>query len=201
MGTTIVKPCKKGSNLDSLTDKRRIFVLEYLADSSYDAAKAARKAGYKHPQQAANKLMNDKKIAAIIGKHQRLREEKLEFGGDSLFKYMISILELNPFDYFILSENGYWVISDPKKLPAKVAQFVEAFELEETVSLSGRKDYRYKVKLISKTAVLALMVKVQTVDKHEHKVEHSMDWDSIFTKGEKEINIVEARLIEEEKKK
>ena len=200
MPTKLVKKYKKEVNAKLLNDKQTIFVKEYLADSSYDATAAARKAGYKHPQQAAGRLMKQKRIVALISNDHLKRQKRCGLDADGVWKYISGLLQMNPFDYFLLSEKGYWVIEDPKKLPNEIAQFVEAFELEETV-IDDEKHIRYMVKLISKTAALALAVKVQMVEQHEVKVEHTMGWDSLLGRKGDEINVIEARLLEEEKKK
>ncbi len=199
MPSKLTKNRRKEVNAALLNDKQQMFVKEYLADSSYDATAAARKAGYKQPQQAAGRLMRQKRIIALIGNEHNKRSKKLGLDADGVWEYLSGVLQLNPFDYFLLSENGYWVIENPKKLPASVAQFVESFELEETV-IDETKYIRYKVKLISKATALALAVKVQMVEKHEHKVEHSMSWDKFLGQGDNnDPNVIEARLIEEEK--
>ena len=56
-----------------LTNKRKVFIEEYL--QCWNATKAARRAGYRHPHVMGNRLIKVKEIAAII--EARLKEKAM----------------------------------------------------------------------------------------------------------------------------
>jgi len=77
MATTLIDSRKNGYDPNKLTDQQKAFVMELLASENFCMTEAARNAGYKHPAQAANKLLKNKNIKAALGKAQREVAKKI----------------------------------------------------------------------------------------------------------------------------
>lgn len=60
-----------GAHKKSLTDKRKLFIAEYLKD--LNATRAAERAGYAHPNMAGPRMVNDSVIREEIDRQLRLR--------------------------------------------------------------------------------------------------------------------------------
>lgn len=195
MATTLVEPRRNGANLKKLTDQQRAFTVELLADDKFDATAAAKKAGYKHPGQAAHRLLKTKPVQRALGKAQRERMERCNLTADDVLNYLKSALFLNPLDYFYPSEKGHWHIQSLDTLPPEVGRLIESFEILVKEKIDGTVESEFKVKLVSKTAALGLAMRHTTVDKVE--VKHTWDQFLSHKNNDKLIDIVETRLIEE----
>lgn len=199
MGSKSIQPCQNGANLKRLTNQQQMFVYELLADNEFNIKRAAKKAGYKNPSQSANQLLTKNRyVARALGKAQRERQERCELTGDDVLNYLKDVLYLNPLNYFYPSADGDWTIKDLSSLPEKVGRLIESFELKVIETEDGQTISTFKVKLASKSNALALAMRHTTVDKQE--ITHVINWDSILQTNKAEVNIIEARLIEEEKK-
>lgn len=193
MGSTSLENRERGGNKKLLTNQQRAFVFELLADDKFDGAAAARKCGYKNPANAAVRLLKNKRVAAILGKAQRERQERCKLEGDDVLMFLRDVLYLNPLDYFFPTEDG-WNIKCLETLPPEVGRLIEGMKIDVTEKPDGTIESSFEVKLISKTAALGLAMRHTTVDKVE--VKHT--WDRFLENKNKDIiDVVETRLIEE----
>jgi len=191
MGTTLIESRKNGFDPNKLSDQQRMFVLELLASDNFCVTKAARKAGYKHPAQAANKLLKNKHIRAALGKAQREREERCQLKADDVLNYLRSALFFNPLHYFRPYGDGKWLIDNPDDLPEEVGRLIDGMEVK-VVERDGETRSYFKVTLVSKATALGLAMKHIGVEKHE--VTHSVDWDVLY--DEDVPDLIEAEIAE-----
>ncbi len=129
MPTKLLQPAKRGANDKRLTPNQQLFVEALLADPKFNATAAAKAAGYGAPGQAANKLMKDPVVTAIIGKEIRMRAEKFEVKAEHVLRELAAIGGANPQN--LVDENG--VLIPLEKLPKEVAAAVKSFKVTEKV--------------------------------------------------------------------
>lgn len=86
MATRLIQPNKRGASDKRLTPAKMMFVKAMQADPFMNPVNAARTAGYKAPNQTANKLMKDKVVLAILGKELHARQEKFEIKADEVLQ-------------------------------------------------------------------------------------------------------------------
>lgn len=98
MASSNITPRKRGSN--KLLDKERIFVHEYMANDEFNAAKAARKAGYNFPAQASNKLLKKKRVRDYLGKKLRERLESIDVIAKDVIKELVMMAFFDPVDAY-----------------------------------------------------------------------------------------------------
>ena len=99
-----------------------------LADKTFNATNAARKAGYKAAPQAANKLMKQPTIAAAIGKAIQERMEDHKIDAAHVFQELCHIAFSNPKN--LLDEHG--AVIALKDLPDEVAVCVSSMRVSYT---------------------------------------------------------------------
>ena len=181
MGTTLITKKQRGANLNLLTVQQRNFVHELLATDMFCPTEAARKAGYKLPSQAANKLLKNRVISAALGKATREREERCELKGDDVLDYLHRALFFNPLNHFYHGHDG-WMIDDPSVLPEWVGRLIEKMEVKHVVHPDGSVHDSFKVEFISKSTVLPLALKHLGLltDKGEVTHRFEMDWDKLY---------------------
>jgi len=185
--TSIVKsnlriPKEVEKSLEGLNDRQRLFVLELLADESFDAANAAEKAGYKRG--SAKRIIETPIVSRAIAKVQRAREKRAVLNSDSVLDFVRRALFFNPLKYFVADRDGKWVIEDPTSLPDEVGELIEEMKIKTTVDDEGCEiGSTFEVKIVSKSTVLPLAMKHLglLVDKVEVSAESTLDWDSLLT--------------------
>ena len=181
METTLITSGKNGYDPKKLSNQQRAFVAELLATDQFCATEAARRAGYKHPAQASQKLLKKKHIKAALGKAQREREERCELKADDVLNLLRDALFFNPLHYFEPTSDGKWLIQDLKTLPEGVGRLIDSIEVK-VLERDGETHSYFKVSLISKATALSLAMKHVSVQTHE--VKHSIDWDSLYAVAE-----------------
>lgn len=196
MGTTLVVNNKRNTNISKLTEQQQMFVLELLSDKLYNITEAARRAGYKNPSQAANKLLKNKLVQRALGKAKAQREERVGLSADQVLAYLKNALFFNPLQYFKPTADGGWLITDPDSLPEEIGCLIEEMQVKVVELEDGKKQHYFKVRFVSHATALALAMKHVSVDKSE--VIHKLDWDSVLSTQETESVI--RRLEAEESK-
>lgn len=130
MGTTLVKPTEKkprraGKKLDELTGMERMFVEELLADKTFNATRAAEKAGYATPATAATKVLKKPIVQQLLGHRLQERIWRCEVDADRVLRELMAIGLFNPQDMF--DEKGEMI--DLLKLPPQVARAVRSVKV------------------------------------------------------------------------
>lgn len=181
------------------SDKQRKFILELLTDPDMKPTQAVVRAGYSKKTAAvmACKLMKNPIIAAILGKIQRQDVERLEIDRLETLKQLVYALTRRVSDF--TDDEGIGLM--PHRLPEQCQSIVDGFEQEIHVDgETGDKTIKIKYKLTPHATARDQAMKHKGLfepERHEHK--HLLvDWDRL-SKPPKDADIIEQRLLEEEK--
>lgn len=180
MASTLIEEKKRGINPERLSDQQLIFVNELSGDLNFNASKAARKAGAKHPGTQAGKWLKLPKIRAALGKVLHDRLERCRLTQDDVLNYLEAVLFFNPLDYFRPGEDGKWLINDLSVLPREVGILIDGFKIKQTTSKDGTVEVCFEVTLVSKATALSLAIRhVFGIEKHEHEHKMVLDWEGM----------------------
>jgi phage terminase small subunit len=194
MGTKLIQPSKRGANIERLTAQQRVFVEELLNDPKFKPTDAAKKAGYKAPSQAANKLMNDKVVAAYIGKELYLRSQRNQVTADEVLRALTDIAFFNI--QSILEDDG--TIKNIADIEEHMAFAIESIETTTRTDRNGDVTTQTKLKFHSKIAALELLAKHLGMLQERFKVEHSGSVDivaQILGEVESRKSVIDAESI------
>lgn len=183
MGTKMITPRKNGANLDKLTVGMRQFVLEMIANDMLNGTAAARKAGYKNPSDAANRLMKNPTILKALGKEMRLRGLRTKCKADEVLQYLHTALFFNPLKLFKPTEDGKWTIENLDDIPDEIGCLIEELKIKTTTSLLGEVTTSFEFKTVSHATALQLAMKHHGLltDKIESAVTVKLDWDAALS--------------------
>lgn len=196
MGTTLIREKKFGADMRKLTVPQQMFVMEMLADKNFDPTAAARKAGYKTPSQAANKLLKNKTVAAVLGKFQKDRVERLSLDADRVVQELHNWAYLDVAD--LTDESGRIIVDDVRKIPEHARRCINGIKVTQWIDKRGKPQQRIELKMVSKEAAMTLLMKhagMLAPQKIEMKHSVGIDWSSLNGRpnGE-EVDVVEERL-------
>lgn len=174
MHTLAVVENKTG--LESLSDSELAFVKHLLADDLWRPFVAAKKAGYKKPREAANRLMKRPVVSRALGKELRRRLERLDLKADEVLNVLATGLFFNPLSLFKPTSSGKWAVEDLDKIPVEIGRLVTKVKTrtEERLDESGNvvvNNY-FELEVMDKTRLLELAMKHCGVDGTK-KVEYS----------------------------
>jgi len=199
MGSVNLLPKERGADINKLTPMMRMFVVELLADPTFNGKNAAKKAGYKIPGNAANKLLKDRRIQAAVGKAIRQRAEKIGLDAESVLRYLETALFHNPLEYFTFKPGVGYTVINPDDIPPEIGRLIDSIELKKFTDNDGNVTESYKVKLISKSTVLPLVMKHlgMLTDKQEIKQTIGIDLEQLYQQDTNQTDLIEQRLEEE----
>lgn len=156
------KKRQKGKQIgnDTRADARReAFVLNLLADPTYNATAAAKKAGFPFPSQDAYRLLKDPDIAERVAAHKKARNERLEIDADNVVRELLRIAFFDIGEAF--DESGR--LKDLKDMPVEIRRVIAGIEVFEEYQGRGedRKlvGFTKKIKLPDKAKVLEILTK------------------------------------------
>ena len=198
MGTTLIEPRQRGADLTKLTVSERTFVAELLANNLFDPTRAARKAGYKAPSQAANKLMKRRRIKAALGKALKQRMDRCELTADRVLKEVEYCALRDPIA--LCDENGLIVIDDLRRIPEQIRRCIDGIKCKQYTDENGGVTQTIELKLVSKAVALELAMKhfgMLAPLKVDLRV--PTDWEPLYGDDDEPVDEVETRLIEESK--
>ena len=169
MSSKLIQPSKRGADINRLTAQQRVFVEALLNDPSFRPGLAAKAAGYKQPSTAASKLMNDKVVAAYIGKELYLRSQRNEVTADAVLRGLANIAFFNV--HSVLDENGN--IKNLQDVDEDAAYAIESIEMTTREDQYGNVTTNTRLKFHSKMGALELLAKHLGMLHDKLKVEHS----------------------------
>ena len=189
---------------DAINDRMRRFCVEY-ASNGYDQKAAALAAGYseKSASVSACILMRKPEIRREIAKIERDTFERLELKRDDILLQLYDCVTRNAGDF--CDETGK-IVTDVSKLSRRARNVIDG--IEQDVHQQFDKDgnvvgetIKTKLRLVPKTGAIDMAMKhkglfAPTLVQGEAKV--AIDWDAM-TKLASEPDVIEERLIEEEK--
>jgi len=182
-------------DLSELNTNQQKFVYELIADDLFNPTAAARRAGYKNPAIMANKLMKNPTVALALGKVMRERNERCEMKAAHVMEYIRHALFFNPLDHFIpTDEGGVWLVEDPSAIPPEIGQLIESMEIKHLERPDGSQMTMFKVKLVSKTAILGHALRHMDAGMVEPAGEAAFDWDKLYAQfgDDGAPNVIEA---------
>ncbi|HET6329112.1 MAG TPA: terminase small subunit [Planctomycetaceae bacterium] len=159
MPASAIENRHRGADLEKLPDSWQRFCLEMIASERFQPTEAARKAGYKHPAQAAQKLMKHPRVKAFLGKVKREREERTGLTADEMLQWMHDVIKVNPLTYFRPGDDG-WLIDedDLRSIPEWVGRLIVKMK-KRTTWHGDDKIVEYQVTLVDKATIAPLLVK------------------------------------------
>jgi hypothetical protein len=201
MGTKLIDPKQNGADINRLTLMQRMFVKHLLGSVDFNLSAAAKEAGYANPAQMGTKLLKNKAIRALLGKEMRLREETADLKIEMVQEYLYHALWHNPLDHFWNNGDGFTVI-DPASIPPHIGRLIESIDLKKTTNpKTGEVTEEFKVKLVSKSTVLGLVMKHKgmMIEKHEVESKVAINWDEMYTHDPYAVDLIEKRIESEGK--
>lgn len=197
MGTTRLS--QRGSN--RLTDRQARFVAEYTKD--YNATRAAKEAGYKHPQVRGAELLKNPLVAASVGKIRRLDLSQFEIERGEILQQLHYLATRSGRDF--VDENGR-IITDARLLPERAAQAIDGIEQEETIYTDDEGNETRKIKtklhLVPKAHAINMAMKHKGLfeaDNAQKPAGLTLDLSQLWVKPPEPPNIVESKLAEQKR--
>lgn len=162
-----------GKALEGLTEKQKVFVLEYAAD--LDRVRAVKEAGYTgHPNVTAAKLLANPKIAAALAEI-----------GTKLDSAMLTVENLaTQLARFVfrdvaafVNEEGYLTCS-LHQLPEEIRQCIEGWDVEREYNEGELVGERIKVRLVPKIKAIELAMKWRNMlQPNQVSVQNTVNFD------------------------
>jgi hypothetical protein len=180
-----------------LTDKQRVFALEYAADLS--PTRAAREAGYSHPNVAGAKLLNDPKVIAAIRALVKPRLDETRLTAENILQQLSRFLFRNiaPF----CDADGYLACS-PKDLPDDIQQCIDSWEVERDYHKDGELlSEKIRVRCVSKVGALTLAMKYLKLlapkQTNSQVNVNGFDWKAFYAEAQEPVvDTIDLRLKE-----
>lgn len=187
MGNTIDRVRLRGTALSKLTDKRRVFVLEYLSNGMR-GKEAAQVAGYAVPAVAACKLLKNKQVSSAIQKLGTELLDKKEFTAEQVIEQIRTILEFNVMKHVRrASKGGYLVVDEESytELAEVIGHCISEVELSERETKEGDIVREFKLKLMSKDKALQLACQYFGIlnDSSIAQTIVNINWDDMYTRS------------------
>ena len=171
---------KKRGRPHRLTDKQRVWIAEYITDMN--CTRAARVAGFKHPDVASAKLLNPDKfplVARAVREAIARKELVAERKADDVLRYIHAAMFFCPGDYFDPGGKGGWLISQEshRNLPPQIKCLIEEMETR-TVETEEGTTHTLWVRFVSKATAMTLAAKHQLGEKIAVTT-NSLSWEII----------------------
>ena len=192
-----IKPTLRGASIERLNAQQRAFVLALLADRSFNATAAAKVAAYKHPSVAANKLMKNPVVKAILGRAMREREERLQLSADRVLVELGRIAFTNAQDFY--QPNG-----QPKsihELTAEQSAALQDVDCKVTTNEDGSQSRDYHFRMHNKLQALELLGRHLSVfnDRVQHQCSGGvqLDFTTLLKQVKEQQNVIGTEYIEQ----
>ena len=153
-----MQPRRNGASSKKLNPMQRAFVQELLADEKFNATAAARRAGYKQPTQASNKLLSKREVQAILGKEIRLRIERMQLKADDVLEHLRTALFLDPLQLFDEDDDGNLTVKSLEEIPEAVRRCITKLKVKVRQTKRST-DTTFELELMSKDAALTNAMK------------------------------------------
>lgn len=207
IGGIKIPESKQRGSYKKLNIRQRIFCDELLADESFNATEAARKAGYKYPKASAQSLIDNENIRKIIGRHVYDRLCKLGYTAEDVLHKLWTILALDPLEAFEKVDDHYEV-KNLEDIPKPIRQCITQVKSTVRHFVDGSKEQRMEVHFMSKDKALEYAMKhfgLISPDVHQHKhqtnVNVKMSFQDALEQIENQRNgngkVIDERMIEE----
>lgn len=204
MAAPIVQPKRKvKGNSKLLNPMQRLFVENLLADPSFNSTMAAKKAGYKAPSVAANKLMKQPVVRSMIGKALQDRINKVQIDARSVLKHLAEALFLDPLELFDQDDEGELLLKRLADMPAAVRRCITKMKTKSRKLRNGVVETTAEIEFMSKDSALTNAMKHLGLVSPDNNVNNNLIVDAGFlgdllrkVEQERSTRIVDARFIE-----
>lgn len=162
MRSNQVQRSTRGTDLDKLNPQQLMFIKHLLADPSYNYTDAARKAGYKQPGLAVNRLLKDGRVSRAIGKEIHKRAETCEIAAADVLLKLKDVINLDPVDFFdsVVNEHGerLFVIKKLDEIPAHIRKCITKIKSRTFHKPDGNSETYFEIEFMSKDSALSLLM-------------------------------------------
>jgi hypothetical protein len=180
-----------------LTDKQRVFVLEYAAE--LNSTRAAREAGYRNPNVMGAKLLKAPKIQRAIRALLKPKLDEIGLTVENVLRQLSRFLFRNiaPF----CDADGYLACS-PKDLPDDIQQCIDSWEVERDYHKDGELlSEKIRVHCVSKVGALTLAMKYLKLlppNQTNSQVNvNGFDWKAFYAEAQEPVvDTIDLRLKE-----
>ena len=200
MGSTELR--SHGADLGRISDKMRLFALEYLVD--YNGTQAAIRAGYskKTASVRATKLLKNPVIKAFLGKFERESQEKFEIQRNEILMHLAACATRDGRDFVDKDGKPLLTSQNINDLPKSITCAIDGIK-QKRKSWRDPEGTEYEeieteLKLVSKASALDMCMKHKglfAVEKTEQTV--TLNWDSLVDQGSKREDPIQKRLEQE----
>ncbi len=200
--TTLIRPMRRGGDYDKLTVKQKLFCDELLADPEFNVSRAARKAGYAKGGPTGHKLVQNKIIARIIGKHIQERLEAAQLSADDVLRILFNVLTLDPIDIMEKAGNC-WIVKDLDRIPKSMRQCITKIRSRTSYRQDKTRETTIEVEFMSKDAALSHAMKhfgLIGPDGNTTNVNVGITFQDLLTRAEEARStgrVIDAKFIEQ----
>jgi len=152
-GGVRTRPLRRGGDYDRLNVRQKMFCDLLLADPEFNATKAAKAAGFKTPAHMAKKLLANKTINKIIGKHIHERLVVIQMSADDVLQKLWQVLNLDPLVLFEKKGKNYEV-KDLELVPLEIRQCIKGIKARTRHLKDGSKETAIEIEFMSKDSAL-----------------------------------------------
>lgn len=200
MSSNSIQPRQYGSDVEKLNPMQRMFIEELLADETFNASKAAKKAGYKIPGVQSSKLLRQPRIRAILGKALRERIERCQLTADAVLQHLATALFLDPMDLFERTSSGGFLVKDLESIPVEVRRCITKIKQRVRI-VDGEPETYVEIDLMSKDSALVnamkhLMLINPETSQQTNVVVGSDIISTLLSQVESERSVIDAKFIE-----
>lgn len=161
MATKKIEPRKRKMSDDSLNNQQQMFIKELIADPTFNLTEAARKCGYKRPEDAGQRLISNRVIATAVGKAIKERSDRLEWTADDILKRLRAVLEVDMTDLY--DDEGFVTMRSIKELPPLVRQCITKIKTHRKsyINEDGEQEWfnSFEIEWMSKDSAMNLAMR------------------------------------------
>lgn len=195
MTTAKIAETARGADWKKLNAMQRTFVECLLADETFNATRAAKRAGYKAPAQAASKLMSQRSVRAIIGKALKQRLDRLRLEADDVLMHLQTALFLDPAEVFRKTPIGTWEVRPLDEIPQEIRRCITKIK-QRTKFYEKYEEVTTELEFMSKDAALTNALKhLGLVGGDQYNVRVGIDLSQLVEKLEERRNVIDGDVI------
>jgi len=187
---------KKGVSLEKITDQQALFIANYLID--FNATKAARLAGYKTPNVASAKLMNQPNVLAAIEEGRKRILSVPELTRENILRELACCTFRDPLD--LCNDQGQIIVSDLRKIPKAMRSCIERLEVENHCDQNGElTGQTIRIWLSNKLGAVDLAMKhkgLMASEKKQVEVVAKLDLAQLVGKPTNATDSIEGKILE-----
>lgn len=195
-------PVRRGANYDKLTVKQKLFCDAILADPSFNSVAAARAAGYRVPHGAAARLLRQKRIQAIIGKHIHERLSNLQLNAEDVLRHLTTALFLDPLELMNKVGANRYEVRNLEDVPLEIRRCITKMKCRTRVHQDHSRETIIEIELMSKDACMSHALKhfgLISPDGHTTNVNIGISFQDLLERAEQSRNdngrVVDAEFI------